>query len=101
MSFAMITIGALMASFSVACILLPNDAIDYGTAGVAIIVSKMTGLSLSLCVFFIFLPFLIAGVWILGKRFGVKAAVGSIVYTVGLAVLSACPLNSTQSIFLL
>ena len=28
LAFAMITLGALMASFSVACILLPNDAID-------------------------------------------------------------------------
>ena len=42
-SYLMIMIGALMAAFSVACILLPNDAIDYGTAGVALIVSKMTG----------------------------------------------------------
>lgn len=100
MAFAMITIGALMASFSVACILLPNDAIDYGTAGVAIIVSKMTGLSLSLCVFFIFLPFLIAGVWILGKKFGVKASVGSIVYTVGLAVFERVPFELNTEHFL-
>ena len=35
-----------MASFSVALILLPNDAIDYGTAGVAIIISKLTGFEL-------------------------------------------------------
>ena len=32
-SYLLIIIGALIASFSVACILLPNDAIDYGTAG--------------------------------------------------------------------
>ena len=70
LAFAMITLGALMASFSVACILLPNDAIDYGTAGVAIIISKMTGASLSACVFLVFLPFIIAGILILGKRFG-------------------------------
>lgn len=99
-SYVMITVGALMASFSVACILLPNDAIDYGTAGVAIIVSKMTGLSLSLCVFFIFLPFLIAGIWILGKRFGIKAAVGSLVYTVGLAVFERVPFELNTEHFL-
>ena len=33
-SYAAILAGALIASFSVACILLPNDAIDYGTAGI-------------------------------------------------------------------
>lgn len=30
-SYLMIIVGAILASFSVACILLPNDAIDYGT----------------------------------------------------------------------
>lgn len=48
LSYLAIVLGALMASFSVACILLPNDAIDYGTAGIAILISKMTGYSLSL-----------------------------------------------------
>lgn len=86
MSYVLIVVGALLASFSVACILIPNDAIDYGTAGIAIIVSKLTGFNLSLCVFFIFLPFLILGFIILGKRFGIKAALGSLVYTVGLEV---------------
>ena len=61
-SYLMIIVGAILASFSVACILLPNDAIDYGTAGIAIIISKLTGYNLSLCVLLVFLPFLIAGV---------------------------------------
>ena len=43
-SYLMIIVGAILASFSVACILLPNDAIDYGTAGIAIIISKLTGI---------------------------------------------------------
>ena len=62
LDYLMIIVGAILASFSVACILLPNDAIDYGTAGIAIIISKLTGYNLSLCVLLVFLPFLIAGV---------------------------------------
>jgi uncharacterized membrane-anchored protein YitT (DUF2179 family) len=85
LSYILIVIGALMGSFSVALILLPNDAIDYGTAGVAIIISKLTGFHLSLCVLAVFLPFLIAGYVVLGRNFTVKAALGSLVYTVGLA----------------
>ena len=81
----MIVLGALLASFSVICILIPNDAIDYGTAGIAIILSKVTGFNLSLCVAAVFVPFLAAGALILGKVFGLKALVGSLVYTVGLA----------------
>ena len=58
MSYIFIIAGALMASFSVALILLPNDAIDYGTAGVAIIISKLTGFQLPICVLVVFIPFI-------------------------------------------
>ncbi|MBO4414452.1 MAG: YitT family protein [Lachnospiraceae bacterium] len=84
LEYIFIFIGALMASFSVACILIPNDAIDYGTAGIAIIISKLTGFNLSMCVAFVFLPFLIAGLVTLGRQFGIKMILGSAVYTVGL-----------------
>lgn len=91
LSYLAIVLGALMASFSVACILLPNDAIDYGTAGIAILISKMTGYSLSLCVLFVFLPFLIAGIIMLGKYFFAKALIGFAVYTLGLAYFEKIP----------
>ena len=84
LEYFFILIGALMASFSVAAILIPNDAIDYGTAGIAIIISKLTGFNLSLCVAAVFLPFLIAGLVTLGRQFGIKMILGSVVYTVGL-----------------
>ncbi|MCF0128298.1 MAG: YitT family protein [Pseudobutyrivibrio sp.] len=90
-SMFLIVVGAVLASFSVACILLPNDAIDYGTAGIAIIISKLTGFNLSLCVVAVFLPFLIAGMLTLGKQFSIKAIVGSVVYTVGLEVFEKMP----------
>ena len=90
-SLFMITIGAFMAAFSVACILLPNDAIDYGTAGIAIIVSKLTGLNLSLKVFIILLPFLIIGGIKMGRRFLIKAVTGSLAYMAGLAIFEMIP----------
>lgn len=86
LSYILIAVGALLASFSVACILLPNDAIDYGTAGIAIIISKLTGFKLSPVVFAVFLPFIIAGAVILGKEFTIKSTLGSLVYTVGIDV---------------
>ena len=85
-SYLFIIIGALMASFAVAVLLIPNDAIDYGTAGIAIIISKLTGFNLSICVAVVFAPFLIAGAVMLGKHFGIKAILGSVVYTLGLAI---------------
>lgn len=90
-SFSAIILGALLASFSVACILIPNEAIDYGTAGVAIIISKFTGFSLPICVLCVFLPFLILGGFYLGKIFFFKAAVGSAAYMAGIALFERIP----------
>ena len=100
LSYFMIVVGALMASFSVVCVLLPNDAIDYGTAGIAIIISMISGLNLSLCVALVFLPFLAAGFLVLGKKFGFKALVGSLVYTVGLALFERIPFELNTEHFL-
>ena len=99
-SCALISLGALMASFSVVCILIPNDAIDYGTAGIAIIISMLTKWNLSLCVAVVFLPFIIAGTVILGKKFGLKAALGSGVYTVGIAIFERIPFELNTEHFL-
>ena len=100
LSYIFIIIGAVMASFSVALILLPNDAIDYGTAGVAIIISKLTGFQLSICVLVVFIPFIIAGYIFLGKRFTVKAALGSIVYTAGIDFFENVPFELNTEHFL-
>ncbi len=86
-----IIIGALIAAFSVACILLPNDAIDYGTAGIAIIISKLTGMDLSLAVFVVFLPFLFVGLFALGREFLIKAVIGSAAYMLGLDIFEKMP----------
>ena len=100
LSYIMISVGALMASFSVVCILIPNDAIDYGTAGIAIVISKLTGFNLSMCVAFVFFPFLIAGFIVLGRKFGLKAIIGSLIYTLGLAVFEKIPFELNTEHFL-
>lgn len=99
-SYISIIIGALLASFSVACILLPNDAIDYGTAGISIIISKLTGFNLSICVALIFAPFVIAGAFFLGMKFTLKAVTGSLAYTLGLAFFERIPFELNTEHFL-
>ena len=99
-SVLIIVTGALLASFAVICILIPNDAIDYGTAGIAIIISKLTGFNLSLCVLFTFLPFWLIGVKRLGKTFGLKSFIGSAVYTVGLEIFKIVPFELNTEHFI-
>ena len=80
--------------------LIPNDAIDYGTAGIAILISKLTGWNLSLCVAGVFLPFLILAFVILGKMFGLAAVLGSAVYTLGLELFKWIPFELNTEHFL-
>ncbi len=100
MTYVMIVIGALLASFSVICILIPNDAIDYGTAGIAIIINKLSGINLSICVLFVFTPFLIASAFVLGKQFFIKAVLGTFAYTVGLECFEKIPFEINTEHFL-
>ena len=100
LSYLVIMMGALLASFSVVCILIPNDAIDYGTAGIAILVSKLTGWNLSACVAGVFAPFLLLGFIILGKSFGARAIWGSLIYTAGIAVFERVPFELNTEHFL-
>lgn len=99
-TYLFIVAGALLASFSVACIILPNDAIDYGTAGIAIIISKLTGIKLSLCVMVIFIPFVLSGIIFLGKKFSIRAFVGVIAYTIGLDFFEKIPFELNTEHFI-
>lgn len=99
-SYIAILIGALMASFSVACILIPNDAVDYGTAGIAIIISMLTGMNLSLCVLLIFLPFIAAAFIFVGRDFVIRSFVGTVAYTIGLAYFEKMPFELNTEHFL-
>ena len=99
-TYLMVILGALIASFSVACVLLPNDAIDYGTAGIGIIINKLTGFNLSVCVALTFLPFVIGGFFVLGWKFSVKAIVGTVAYTVGLELFEEIPFELNTEHFI-
>lgn len=99
-SVIFIIIGALMAAFSVACILIPNDAIDYGTAGIGIIISQLTGFNLAICIFLVFAPFLFFSYFALGLEFFLKALVGSFVYTVGIQLFEKVPFELNTEHFI-
>ena len=86
LSYLAVILGAILASFSVACILLPNDTIDYGTAGLAILLNKVTQLNLAICIPIIITPFLIIGFICMERKLFIKAVIGSIFYTIGIAV---------------
>jgi uncharacterized membrane-anchored protein YitT (DUF2179 family) len=48
----------------------------------------------------VFFPFIVAGFLILGKKFGIKALLGSAVYTVGIAIFERIPFELNTEHFL-
>lgn len=64
-----ITIGCLIAAFSLECVLIPNDVIDGGVVGVSIMASYLTGKSLGLFLIILNSPFIIMALQKFGKMF--------------------------------
>lgn len=100
LSYLAVIFGAVLASFSVACILLPNDAIDYGTAGIAILLNKISGLSLSACIPIVIAPFLVTGFIFMERKLFIKAVIGSIAYTVGISIFEGLHISISTEHFI-
>ena len=90
-SYLLIALGAAMAGFSVACILIPNGAMDFGTIGLSILISRLGNWNLTLCMVIVLTPFLVLGYLFLGPHFGSRATLGAIVYIVSLTVFEHVP----------
>ena len=64
-----LTIGTLIAAFSLECFLIPNTILDGGITGVSIIIYKLFKIPLGLLVVTLNIPFVFIGYKNLGKRF--------------------------------
>ena len=78
-----ILIGIISAGFGLKGFLIPNSFIDGGAMGVSLLTAEITGLTLSILIVIINLPFLILGSSQVGKQFALK----SIVAIIGLALV--------------
>ena len=78
-----ILIGIVSAGFGLKGFLIPNSFIDGGAMGVSLLTAEITGISLSILIVIINLPFLILGFSQIGKQFALK----SIVAIIGLALV--------------
>ena len=68
-----ILIGVVSAGFGLKGFLLPNSFIDGGAMGISLLISEITGLSLSILIVVVNLPFIILGYSNLGKQFALKS----------------------------
>lgn len=71
----LILLGILSAGFGLKGFLLPNGLIDGGVMGISLLINKETGISLSLMIIFINLPFILLGWQQISKIFSIKSII--------------------------
>lgn len=82
----LIALGVLSAGFGLRGFLLPNNFIDGGAVGISLLVSRVTGVSLSILLVIVNIPFIVLGYKSIGKEFAVKAALAIIALSIIVAV---------------
>ncbi len=73
--FILIGMGIGSAAFGLESFLLPNKFIDGGATGIALLISELSGISLSILLIIINIPFAFFGYKLIGKEFALKAAI--------------------------
>lgn len=82
--YILVTIGAILASIGLELFLIPNHVIDGGVVGISIMLEHITGISLSMFLVLLNIPFAILG-W---KQIGFKFSVCGSISIILLAVFS-------------
>jgi len=83
----LIALGVLSAGFGLKGFLLPNDFIDGGAVGISLLLAEVSGISLSILLVVVNIPFIVLGYWSIGKEFAIKTATAIIVLAIVVAVL--------------
>ena len=78
-SIVQLLIGSVIVAISFNMFMVPNGIASGGISGVSILVQRMAGITPALTQWAINIPLFIVGLWLLGKRFAVKTALGSII----------------------
>ncbi len=72
-SFLFMSLGILSAGFGLEGFLIPNGLIDGGVTGISLLTNQQTGISLSILILVINIPFLLLGWKQIGKEFCIKS----------------------------
>jgi uncharacterized membrane-anchored protein YitT (DUF2179 family) len=80
-----ISLGILSATFGLKGFLIPNNFIDGGATGIALLIRQLTGAKLGVMLVLVNIPFLLLGLGVIGRNFAIKATLA----ITGLALLAA------------
>lgn len=85
-SIILLSIGAILAAFSLETFLIPNTILDGGITGISIIISKISNISLSTLVLILNIPFVFIGYKNLGKNFLFRTIYSMILFSLSLSL---------------
>ncbi|HEX8609109.1 MAG TPA: YitT family protein, partial [Pedobacter sp.] len=88
-----VAVGITSACFGLKSFLMPNDFIDGGVTGISLLVSRLTGLKLSVLIVVINIPFIILGFKQIGKGFAIKTAIAISLLAIALLVIPFQPVT--------
>ena len=80
-----ISLGIFSAAFGLKGFLIPNDFIDGGATGIALLISELTVAKFGVMLVLINIPFLLLGLGVIGRNFAIKAGLA----ITGLALTTA------------
>ncbi len=84
--YLMVMSGAAVAAFALAEFLVPSTILDGGITGVSMILNYLTKKPLSVFIIVINIPFLLVGMFALGRAFLLRAASAMVVFSVLLSI---------------
>ena len=80
-------LGVLAAGFGLKGFLLPNGFIDGGVTGISLLMQKITGISLSVLIIIINLPFIALGYSTIGKQFAIRSIVAILLLSIAIFII--------------
>ena len=86
MSFIMLTIGAVLAAYSLESFLITNTILEGGVTGISNIIYKLTMLPVSVLVLLLNIPFVYLGFKNLGKGFLIRTIYSMVVFSFSLSI---------------
>ncbi len=87
-SFIMLTIGSVLAAYSLETFLIPNTILDGGITGISIIISKLTSIPLGILVLVLNIPLIYIGYKNMGKSFLIRTVYSMILFSLSLSYFS-------------
>lgn len=85
-SFILLTVGAILASYALECFLIPNTILDGGITGISIIISKLTKIPLSMLIIILNVPFIYIGYKNIGKGFLIRTIYSMSIFSLFLSI---------------